>query len=65
VARLDWRLCGGLFTHSMEQLLAGHAAVARSGQRAVLRRLPPAGPACAVADYYDFFLQRLAEIPPA
>jgi CheY-like chemotaxis protein len=65
VARLDWGVVQRL-VHALSgaAALAGHDAVARSGQ-AVLRRLPPAGPASTVADYYDYFLQRLAEIPPA
>jgi CheY-like chemotaxis protein len=65
VARLDWEVVQRL-VHALSgaAALAGHDAVARSGQ-AVLRRLPPAGPASIVADYYDYFLQRLAEIPPA
>jgi CheY-like chemotaxis protein len=65
MARLDWGVVQQLVhTLSGAAALAGHDAVARSGQ-AVLRRLPPAGPASTIADYYDFFLQRLAEIPPA
>jgi CheY-like chemotaxis protein len=65
MARLDWEVVQRLVhTLSGAAALAGHDVVARSGQ-AVLRRLPPAGPASTVADYYDFFLQRLAEIPPA
>jgi CheY-like chemotaxis protein len=65
MARLDWEGVRRL-VHALSgaAALAGHDAVARSGQ-AVLRHLPPAGPACTVTDYYDFFLQRLAEIPPA
>lgn len=64
VARLDWLIVQQL-VHALSgaAALAGHDAVARSGQ-AVLRRLSPAGPASTLADYYDFFLQRLAEIPP-
>ncbi len=64
MARLDWEAVQRL-VHALSgaAALAGHDAVARSGQ-AVLRRLPPTGPACTMADYYDFFLQRLAEIPP-
>jgi CheY-like chemotaxis protein len=65
MARLDWEAVQQL-VHALSgaAALAGHDAAARSGQ-AVLRRLPPAGPACTLAEHYACFLQRLAEIPPA
>ena len=64
ITQLDWdgvqRLVHRL---SGAAAVAGLGDVAQSGL-ALLRRLPPTGSACTLADSYMFFLQRLAEVPP-